>query len=366
MRLPLVRIFSLLLILGLVFNCRSPIQDTKASLTVKNLNGEAIQIDSLQQFIRTAMKEAGAPGLSMAIINDGKIVYHTVEGYADVENEIPVTEQTIFEGASMSKPLFAYLIMTLVDDGKLNLDKPLYQYLEFPEIAEDERYKKITARMVLSHTTGFPNWRRSQPEGKLRIQFEPGLAYQYSGEAYQYLAQVAAHILGTDYRGLGDYFQERVAKPTRMLPSNFFPDSAILAYKAIPYLNDKRMEWIKFPPQFGAAYGIHAEAVGFSNWMIALMNEQGLQKESFEALFEAQVPLPPDDYLAAAGVKDWTLGFAKAEIGGHTLYAHTGKNPGFSGLFLLSREQDWGYVMFANANNVVGFEMEVFRYLNGF
>ncbi|MCB0637018.1 MAG: beta-lactamase family protein, partial [Lewinella sp.] len=336
----------------------------EATPIVRNLDGEAIALDSLQAFLQTSMAAADVPGLSMAIINDGRIVYHLVAGLADVEHEVPVTDETIFEGASMSKPLFAYLIMTLVDDGLLDLDQPLYTYLENPDLADDERYRRITARMVLSHTTGLPNWRRSQPEGKLRIQFEPGTAYQYSGEAYQYLAEVAAQVLGTDYRGLGAYFQERVARPCGLQPASFFPDSALLAHKAIPYINGERMEWIQFPPAFGAAYGIHAEAVGYAHWLIALLDERGLEKESFAELFRPQVPLPADDYLAAAGVTDWTLGFARAEIDGHTLYAHTGKNPGFSGLFLISRDQQWGFVMFANANQAVEFELAVFNYLH--
>jgi CubicO group peptidase (beta-lactamase class C family) len=69
-----------------------------------------------------------------------------------------VNDQTLFEAASVSKPIFAYFVMRMVEKGLLNLDTPLYKYLPYPDIEHDDRYKLITARMVLNHTTGFPNW----------------------------------------------------------------------------------------------------------------------------------------------------------------------------------------------------------------
>lgn len=98
------------------------------------------------------------PGLSLAIINDGQVVYHMVRGYADIKKKSLVDDRTIFEWASLSKPLFAYMVMFLVEDGKLDLDKPLHEYVDYHYHGidkEDDRYKQITARMVLLHTTGF-------------------------------------------------------------------------------------------------------------------------------------------------------------------------------------------------------------------
>ncbi|HET6541847.1 MAG TPA: serine hydrolase domain-containing protein, partial [Chryseolinea sp.] len=141
-----------------------------------------ISKNALDDFLASKMKKLKIPGLSAAVINDGKVVYQKTMGYANMEEKLPITTETIFEGASLSKSVFAFFVMTYVEEGKLSLDKPLYQYLPYADIDYDDRYKKITARMVLSHRSGFPNWRRDEPDGKLKIKFEPGTQYLYSGE----------------------------------------------------------------------------------------------------------------------------------------------------------------------------------------
>jgi CubicO group peptidase (beta-lactamase class C family) len=139
------------------------------------------------------MDTLNIPGLSIAVINDSKVVYHQTFGYANLEKQLPVTDKTIFEGASLSKSVFAFFVMKFVEEGKLDLDKPLYEYLPYPEIAHDDRYKQITGRMVLSHRSGYPNWRENEEDDKLKIKLEPGTNYEYSGEGYQYLAMVLKH-----------------------------------------------------------------------------------------------------------------------------------------------------------------------------
>src|SRR5688500_20332793 len=118
------------------------------------------------------MKALNIPGLSIAFIEDGKVWHHKTMGYGNVEKKLPVTDKTIFEGASISKSIFAFFVMTYVEEGKLDLDRPLFEYLPYPDIAHDERYKKITARMILSHRSGFPNWREHESDKKLKIKFD--------------------------------------------------------------------------------------------------------------------------------------------------------------------------------------------------
>ena len=172
------------------------------------------------------MEKLKIPGLSVAVINDGKVVYEKTMGYANVEEELPITAETIFEGASLSKSVFAFFVMTYVEEGKLSLDKPLYEYMPYAYSDHDDRYKKITARMVLSHHfPGFPNWRRDEADGKLKIKFEPGTQYLYSGEGYQYLAMVLRKIEGADWNSLETAFQERVAKPLGLGTHGIYSDS---------------------------------------------------------------------------------------------------------------------------------------------
>ena len=111
----------------------------------------------------------------------------------NVDTRAVLDEQSIFEAASLSKPVFAYFVMKLVDKGQLNLDTPLYKYMPYPDIEKDERYKFITARMVLTHQTGLPNWRYFDladssmhiKRGDLYLKFTPGTNFSYSGEAYR-------------------------------------------------------------------------------------------------------------------------------------------------------------------------------------
>ena len=115
--------------------------------TFQNILGREIPIDSMDAFLEGQMKTLQVPGLSIAIINQGEVVYHRTMGYADLKQNKPVNKRTIFEGASLSKPLFGYFAVGLVEEGLLDLDTPLYQYLPYADIAYDERYKKITARL---------------------------------------------------------------------------------------------------------------------------------------------------------------------------------------------------------------------------
>lgn len=109
---------------------------------IESLLGPKFSEKQLDDFIEKQMKYFEMPGLSIAIINNGQVVYHRVKGFADKENKLPITTSSIFEGASISKSVFGYFVLTFVDDGSLDLDKPLYEYLPYPDI-EDERYKKI-------------------------------------------------------------------------------------------------------------------------------------------------------------------------------------------------------------------------------
>jgi len=325
-------------------------QDLSQTKIIKNLVGEEISTDSIKAFLTSQMSVSNVPGMSLAIINDGKVVYHLVKGYADVENQKKVTNKTIFEGASLSKPLFAYFIMGFVEEGKLDLDKPLFDYLPYDDIAYDERYKMITARMVLSHTAGFPNWRSDTLESKLTIEFEPGTNFSYSGEGYQYLAKVLQQILDTDDNGLEVIFQKRVAQPLNLKYTKFLQDAHNLTYKSKGYKNGEIVKGNDDPTVFGSAYSVHSEALDFSKWVVAVLQKKGLSEESFSRLFEAQIELPEDNPQRQQGITDWTLGFAKASFPFGAVYGHGGNNYGYTSMFVVHPETQWGLVVFTNAD----------------
>lgn len=163
------------------------------------------------------MRTDAVPGLSAAIVKGGEIVWASGIGVKNVETKEAVTTETIFPAASLSKPVFAYAVLKLSDERLLDIDRPLLEYLPWPDLPNDPRAKLITARRVLSHTTGLPNWRfqLSQP---LTISSTPGQAFTYSGEGIYYLQRVVEHITG---RGFGEFMQDRVLKPCRMRNSSY-------------------------------------------------------------------------------------------------------------------------------------------------
>jgi CubicO group peptidase (beta-lactamase class C family) len=172
-------------------------------------------VAKLESDIPDLMKKAQIPGLSIAVIRNGKTSWLKSFGVRDTKTNAPVTADTVFNAASLSKPVFAYGVLKLVDQGKIGLDVPLTTYLPKPYIEGDDRLQKITARIVLSHRTGFPNWRGND---KLKIFFPPGERFSYSGEGMVYLQKVVEQITG---KPLNDYMQEAVFSPLGMASSSY-------------------------------------------------------------------------------------------------------------------------------------------------
>jgi CubicO group peptidase (beta-lactamase class C family) len=161
-------------------------------------------IDDLEKQIAELMPRHAVPGASVAAIRDATIVWQRGFGIADVVTKAPVTPETIFGAGSMSKPVFAYAVMQLSDTGVINLDTPLTKYTTERVVKDDPRLDLITARHVLSHTSGFQNWRTDAEP--LRIHFTPGQRFLYSGEGYSYLQSVVTRLTGhVDRRACAKY-----------------------------------------------------------------------------------------------------------------------------------------------------------------
>src|SRR5215813_1758607 len=188
---------------------------------IKRLDGSRIATAQIDATVTRLMTAAEVTGVSVAILNDGEVAYLKTYGVCDKEKNLPLTPDSIMTGASLTKVAFAYMVMQLVQEKRLNLDKPVYQYLpkplpdypDYQELASDARYKQITARMLLSHTSGLANLRFLEPDRKLRIHFEPGSRYAYSGEGLLLLQKVIEAIVK---QPLADVMQARVFKPLGM------------------------------------------------------------------------------------------------------------------------------------------------------
>lgn len=176
---------------------------------------QAIEAD-----VRHVMAATGAEGLAVAWIEDGAVVYTGAFGKRNAKGE-PLEAKTIMYGASLTKAAFAYMVMQLVDDGRIDLDASIATYLEKPlpdypteqkyaawgDLKGDERWRKITPRILLTHSAGFHNFGFMEPDGKLKIHFEPGSRYSYSGEGMILLQFVLERGLGLD---VGKEMQQRV------------------------------------------------------------------------------------------------------------------------------------------------------------
>src|SRR5688572_10077740 len=173
-------------------------------------------VPELERTIPRLMTEGEVPGLQIALIRGGKVDWIKSFGVKNAETGGAVTDGTIFEAASLSKPVFAYAVMKLVEAGRLDLDKPLQSYLSEPYLKDDERINRITERMALDHTTGFQN--ESRPGQPLKINFAPGERFSYSGEGMLFLQRVLEKITGEKF----DAFMRRtVFEPLGMTSSSY-------------------------------------------------------------------------------------------------------------------------------------------------
>jgi hypothetical protein len=137
---------------------------------ISKIDGTEVSETALDQKIDSLMREANVSGMAISVFNVNKPIYSKTFGWADVQKQLPLTPNTVLYGASFAKAVFAYIAMQLIQEGLFDLDKPLVNYLKQPlpayqipgwrrgyqDLQSDERYKKITARMCLTHTTGFP------------------------------------------------------------------------------------------------------------------------------------------------------------------------------------------------------------------
>ncbi|MFP8880743.1 MAG: serine hydrolase domain-containing protein [Myxococcota bacterium] len=174
--------------------------------------------DALDAEIPAIMQQANTPGLAIVLIREREIAWQKTYGVRVADTAERVGERTIFEAGSMSKPLFAFAALRLVDAGKLDLDRPLDSYLAAPYLPDQPAAAQITARMVLVHTSGLPDTRPRDGAGPLRLQFAPGSGFLYSGEGFRLLQSVVERIVGED---LAAYADREIMRPLGMSRSGY-------------------------------------------------------------------------------------------------------------------------------------------------
>jgi CubicO group peptidase (beta-lactamase class C family) len=260
----------------------------------------------------------------------------------------------------MSKPIFALFTLKMIEQRIIDLDTPLYEYYQYPDIqglhTSHPEAKTITARMVLSHTTGLPNWRFFNEDGKLNLLSKPGETYSYSGEGYEYLAAVLAHRLNLDYPGLNALIIKTIFKPLSMDSTSFMLLPELKAVKANAHEEGQANPdlSIGFASYFGAAYGLHSTGTDFANLLVELNQQTLLPKSLYEAYLTPTTAIPEDDSINNEfGYHSFGLGILIGDTPYGTKYAHGGMNPGFQGFFVVIPETQFGFAFFGNSDTAI-------------
>ncbi|MGC4046561.1 MAG: serine hydrolase domain-containing protein [Armatimonas sp.] len=163
------------------------------------------------------MEVASLPGLAIAVVEDGEVVWTKSLGVTNTDTRTPMRDDSVFEAASLSKPVFAYVVLKLADEKLIDLDRPLVQYRRPGYLSDHPDIDRITTRDVLRHSTGLPNW-RNNPAEKLTLAFKPGSRYGYSGEGFFWLQLVVEQIEG---KGIDSVMRSRLFEPAEMKGSAF-------------------------------------------------------------------------------------------------------------------------------------------------
>jgi CubicO group peptidase (beta-lactamase class C family) len=310
-------------------------------------------IQRLERDVPELMKKGGVPGLAIAVIRGGKTTWVHGFGMKEAKTGQPVMGGTVFEAASLSKPVFAYGVLKLVEQGKLGLDVPLTTYLPKPYIDGDERLSKITARIVLSHRTGFPNWRGD--DGSLPIYFTPGERFSYSGEGYIYLQRVVEQITG---KPLNEYMTEAVFTPLGMTSSSYVWRPDFDALTATGHDPDGKPAELWKPKEAGAASTLNTTAKDYALFVEAVLNGKGLTPATLREMETPQIALDPECRICIKHEPKrlsknlfWGLGWGIQRTDRSDALWHWGDNGAFKCFVMAEPRTKSGVVMFANSEN---------------
>jgi CubicO group peptidase (beta-lactamase class C family) len=272
----------------------------------------------------------------MAVVQSGRIIWTGAFGTLSDSAGTPVDTATVFEAASLSKPVFAYLVLRMVDRGEFDLDRPLHEMLGYPRLAHDERYKRITARMVLNHGTGLPNWGGEQ----LTLEFDPGTSLGYSGEGFVYLQKVVEHV--TD-RPVEELARNEVFEPLGMTRSSFRWQERFAGNAAHARDWLWRVEPIKHYAEANVAGSLVTTAADYARFVAAVLNGTGLSRELWEAFLAPEREGNPGTYFG--------LGIGVAEGPTAPVFFHGGNNDArFTSFMFGDIETGHGFVYLTNSN----------------
>jgi CubicO group peptidase (beta-lactamase class C family) len=282
---------AIVLLLGFA---SAPAQQPLAPSTILRLDGSSMASTEVDATVARLMKEDNVTGVGIGVFHDGKISYLKAYGRRDIETGLALTQDSVMPGASMSKAAFATVVMLLVQKGVLDLDIPIQQYLPKPlpeyekyaDLQGDDRYKKITLRILLSHTSGFPNFRWFEDDKKLKIHFEPSTRYAYSGEGYQLAQLVVETVTGKSLTAL---MEEDLFGPLGMTRTSMVWEPRFESDFANGYDEHGKSLGPQKRSKPGAAGSMQTTLHDYATFLSAVMRNQVLNPKTTAEMFKPQV-----------------------------------------------------------------------------
>ena len=302
-----------------------------------------------EMFLAESMKRHRVAGAAFALIRSGELAHTGFCGVADPEEDRPVDASTHFEIASLTKTVFARCILQLEDRGLLRLDRPLREYSDEPLPTDDPAFRGVTARDVLTHATGLPNW----GDAPLPLLFAPGTGFGYSGKAYTFLQNVVEKITGSriDVLLQDEIFNPLGMKNAAMIwtgPLNRTLSRTFDADGVIEPLRSSCRRTVAVEPN--AAFSLCVTISDYTKFALQLLSEP----ETIERIRSFRNPVTEDI--------SWGLGWGLCR---ETLW-HWGDNDGFKAFVILDPATKDGVVIHTNSFNGLDVCYEFIEELTGF
>jgi CubicO group peptidase (beta-lactamase class C family) len=235
-------------------------------------------VSSLETDCPRLITEATTPGMASAIIRDGRLDRYLCCGTRSAQAPASVDERTVFDAASLSKPVFAHAVLQLADKGYLSLDAPLGDYLP-NYVPTDDRVSSISARHVLSHRGSLPNWRNA--DLPLKTYFQPGERFSYSGEGFLCFQKAVEAISGEKIHTLAERL---VLPPFAMARSSFIWDWRFDLNRAYPHDAFGRPALGGKPGEGNAAWSLQTTAADFARFLLGVLDGSRLQPETAQGV----------------------------------------------------------------------------------
>jgi CubicO group peptidase (beta-lactamase class C family) len=294
--------------------------------------------------IESWLKENNVKTLGLGIIEGGEL--KQVKVFGEIKEGVSAPYNTIFNVASLAKPITSLVALRLVSLGKWKLDEPISNYWIDPDIKNDARNKKLTTRIILSHQTGFPNWRYLNKGNKLNFEFDPGTQYQYSGEGFEYLRKALERKFKKSIEQLA---RELIFQPLNMEDTSYlWNDNSYTSRFATGYDSAGKPYDIVKNKKVNAADDLHTTIADYGNFLVSILKGGNLSENVYQEMIKQQVKTKESKYFG--------LGFELYDLGNNEYaISHGGSDNGTQCLTFLLPKTKQGILIFTNSD--VGYKL---------